>query len=61
MINAGIIIALTLLCAANLLLLSAIVFSGRNIKNKATRTGFGFMAIVLVLDTFFALGGVVLW
>lgn len=61
MINAGIIVLLTLLCAANLLLLSALAYSGRSLKNTAAKTGFDFMAVVLVLDILFSIGGVALW
>lgn len=54
-------VLLTLLCMANVLLLGALAYSGRGQKNIETKIGFGFMAAVLVLDTVFAVGGVVLW
>lgn len=54
-------VLLTVLILANLFLLSALAYSGRSAKDRATRFGFSFMAAVLILDTFFSIGGVVLW
>lgn len=61
MISAGIIVLLTLLCGANVFLLGALAYSGREQKNTETKIGFGFMTAVLVLDMLFSIGGVVLW
>lgn len=61
MIDVWIIVTLTLLCVANVLLLGALSYSSRGQKNIETKIVFGFMAAVLVLDTFFAVGGVALW
>lgn len=56
-----IVVFLTLLCAANVFLICALAYSGRGKTNKEARAGLGFMAAVLVLNTLFSIGGVVLW
>lgn len=61
MISAWTVAVLTLLCVANVFLLCALAYSGRGRTDKAAKTGLAFMAAVLVLDMFFAVGGVVLW
>ncbi|MCM1026391.1 MAG: hypothetical protein NC432_08130 [Roseburia sp.] len=52
---------LTLLCVANVLLLGALIYSGRGQQNIETKIGFSYMAAVLIFDMVFAIGGVVLW
>ncbi|MCM1325240.1 MAG: hypothetical protein NC094_01320 [Bacteroidales bacterium] len=54
-------VLLTLLCVANVLLLGALVYSGRGKQDLATQIGFGYMAVTLIFDMVFAIGGVVLW
>lgn len=61
MVSSWIIVALTLLCLSNALLLCVLAYCGRGKTDKATKLGFSFMAAVLVLDTFFSVGGVLLW
>lgn len=61
MISSWIVAALTLLCTANVLLLCVLVYSCRRKTDKASRIGFIFMAAVLTLDTFFSIGGALLW
>lgn len=56
-----IVVFLTLLCAANVLLLCSLAYSSRGQINKETKIGFSFMAAVLVLNMLFSIGGVVLW
>lgn len=55
------IILLTLLCAANIILLLALACTGKEKMNKTTKIAYGFMATVLSMDIAFALGGVFLW
>lgn len=55
------IVLLTLLCAANALLLGALIYSGMGKKNTESRIGFWFTSAVIVLNTIFSIGGVVLW
>lgn len=54
-------VLLTVLVLANLLLLWALVYSGRNARDGAARLGQAFIGLVLVFDLIFAAGGVVLW
>lgn len=54
-------VLLTVLVLANLSLLFALAYSGRGAQDRATRIGFSFMAMVLVLDTIFCVGGVLVW
>lgn len=56
-----IVVLLTLLCTVNMFLLFALTYSSREQKNTATKLGFGFMGAVLVLNTLFSIGGVILW
>lgn len=55
------IILLTLLCAANIIMLIALACTSKENMNKSTRIAYGFMETVLTMDIAFALGGVFLW
>lgn len=61
MTNVLIVVALTLLCAANIFLLCVMVYFNKKKTDKATRIGFAFMEAVLVLNTLFSIGGACLW
>ena len=55
------IVLLTLLCAANIIMLIALACTSKESMNKSTKIAYGFMSTVLVMDIAFALGGVFLW
>ncbi len=55
------IVLLTLLCAANIIMLIALVCTSKENMNKSTKIAYGFMSTVLIMDIAFALGGVFLW
>lgn len=55
------IILLTLLCAANIIMLLALACTVKENVNRATRIAYGFMATVLIMDIAFAIGGYALW
>lgn len=61
MISPWIVAALTLLCAANVFLLYAVACSRKGETDRTAKTGIGFIAAVLVLNTFFSIGGALLW
>lgn len=61
MISTWIIVLLTLLCVANVFLLGILAYSSKGKTDKATKIGFTFMEVVLVLDMFFTIAGVVIW
>lgn len=61
MINLLMALLLTLLCAANVFLIYAVAYCGKGKADKTTRTGFAFMAVVLVPDMIFSVGGALLW
>lgn len=56
-----IVVLLTILCAANVILLFALTYSSKGSVSKETKLGFNFMKVVLVLNMLFSIGGVVLW
>lgn len=56
-----IVVALTLLCIANAFLLCSLAYSSKEKANKETKVGFRFIAAVLVLNTLFLIGGVLIW
>lgn len=53
-------VLLTLLCVANVSFLCLIAYAGRK-ADKTTKLGFGTIAMVVILNMFFSVGGVFLW
>lgn len=54
-------VLLTLLCVANVSFLCVIAYAVRGKVDKATKLGFGTIAMVVILNMFFSVGGVFLW
>lgn len=61
MINAWVITFLVLIGIANLLLAIVVLNSYSSELDKATKIGFSYMVILLVLNTFVLYGGAKLW
>ena len=55
------IVLLTLLCAANIIMLIALACTSKESMNKSTKIAYGFMSTVLIMDIAFAIGGYALW
>lgn len=54
-------VLLTLLCVANVFFLCVIAYAARGKNDKATKLGLGTIAMVVILNMFFSVGGVFLW
>lgn len=55
------IVLLTLLCAANIIILFALACTVKENVNRATKIAYVFMMTVLIMDIAFAIGGYALW
>lgn len=55
------IVLLTLLCAANIIMLFALACTSKENMSKQTKIAYGFMSTVLIMDIAFAIGGYALW